>query len=166
MAIVFGVAPPKKPLGGDVGMLCPKPGDPIKVAVLGPMTGIQTHWVNHRTIPCTGAQECRVHHEPMTWKGFLPVLAEGWTWRGKTPGQHLGVLVVTEEIGELAAAWHRGLVVTIRRRSGKNNSPLAFDLHGDWKGPIDLPASFDVKPYILRATGLGNVFHLKLRRAE
>lgn len=147
-------------------MLCPKPGDEMRVAVLGPLVGLQTHWVNKRTIPCMGVQECRVHHEPLTWKGFLPVLASGWTWRGKVPGEHLGVLVVTEEIGQDVAALARGLVITVKRRSLKHNSPLSMLVNGPYKGQLDLPPSFDVKPYVLRATGLGNPLLLRLRRAE
>lgn len=166
MPIEYGVPPPKRGMGSDVGLLCPKPGDEMRLAVLGPLVGIQTHWVNGRTIPCTGEQECRVHHEPLTWKGFLPVLADGWTWRGKAPGLHLGVLVVTTEIGESAAAWPRGSCHTVRRRGSKRNSPLCFVTQADWQGAVDLPPTFDVKPFVLRATGLGNVFHLKLRRAE
>lgn len=147
-------------------MLAPKPGDSMQVAILGPLVGLQTHWVNCRTIPCTGAEECRVHHEPITWKGFLPVYANGWTWRGKQQGWHLGVLVVTEEIGESVAALPRGSGITVKRRGSKHNSPLCFTVHGAWKGDVDLPPAFDVKPYILRATGLGNVFHLRLRSAQ
>jgi len=166
MKIVWGAAPPKKAGPGAIGLLSPLPGENRPCVLLGPLVGLQTHWVNGRTIPCTGSEDCRVHHEPQTWKGFAPVLCNGWTWRGKTPGSHLGVLVVTAEIGEDVLALHRGSKFTVHRLGTKRNSPLSLTLEGQWKDGVDLPEAFDVKPFVLRATGLGNPFLLRIRKAQ
>jgi len=166
MHLDFNARPPKKTCSSSIGLLAPQPGEERECVLLGPMCGLETHWVSGRTIPCLGESECRVHHEPVTWKGFAPVLCKNWTWRGKSPGDHLGVLVVTEEIGVDVDVLARGSIFTVRRNGPKRNSPLSLIVKGTWNLEVDLPASFDVKPYVLRATGLGTVIQLRLRRAE
>lgn len=165
MAILWGVPPPPKRCRSEIGLLVVPPGEKRLCCVLGPLVGLQTHWVNKRTIPCDGSEKCQVHDYPITWKGFVPVSCANYTWRGPLTGEHPGVLVVTEEIGEFAAAWLRGWIVEVSRRGHAKNSPLSAIKMERTVKPELVAECFDVKPYVLRACGqAGRV--LKFPRAS
>jgi len=152
MAILWGVSPPVKRCKGSIRMLCIKSGQTFDLVVLGPCVGLQTHWVTNRTVPCLGSQACPNHDQPLTWKGYVPVLVSNWSPEGKQQGNHLWVLVVTEEIGTEAMTWCRGQAMTVSRPGKKSNSPLVSRSRS-LAAALDLPESFDVKPYVLRASG-------------
>ena len=165
MPISWGVPPPAKATRGDIGLLAVNPGEVVLMRCLGPLTGLETHWVNRRTVACLGEADCRVHNYPVTWKGFMAVESHGRSWRGKAPGYHRAVLVVTEEIGEAAQVLRVGTLFAVQRAGKASNSPLSLSDEGIPKKPLVLPEAFDVRPYVLRAMGMVHVSVAKLRLA-
>ncbi len=165
MTLVWGVPPPKRLCAAEIGMLCVEPGEVVLCRLLGPPTGLWTHWVNKRTVACLGAAECPVHHEPQTWKGFAPVESWGRNWRGRAPGKHISVLVITQEIGETVAGFSVGDTFEISRRSSKRNSPLQVALKEPRNGK-DVSPAFDVKPYVLRAMSIPQNASRALRQSS
>jgi hypothetical protein len=151
MPLRWGVPPPAKPLSGSVRLLCIKAGQKFNCCALGPMVGLQTHWIG-KTVPCLG-DDCRHCDSPQTWKGYIPVVVDGWCSQGPAKGAFRWVLVVTEEIGQQCLTWPRGTVAMVARPGRKNNGPLTFSVRADCCTPNDLPDCFDVKPYVLRASG-------------
>lgn len=153
MALSWGVPPPPKPAYGRIHLLAVKAGQSVTCVKLGPQLGLFTHWCNGRTVPCLG-DDCLIHSSyPLTWKGWVPVLAENWSWNGKQPGLFAWVLVTTEEIGADVDVLERGECFKVTRSGRKSNGPLSVDyLKG--KRMSDPPATFDVRPYVLRVCGL------------
>lgn len=153
MAILWGVPPPAKLLRASINLLCVKASQEAVVCVLGPLVGVQTHWVGNRSIPCQGALECRVHEKPIEWKGFVPVVCHQWQLNGQTRNNAQWVLVVSAELGIDASAWLRGQIYRVMRPGRQSNGPmLAARVDQVWASP--LPESFNVIPYVLRAAGL------------
>lgn len=161
MPISWGEPAPKKLAKGSIHLLAVRAGETRHVCALGPMVGLQTHWVGSRTLPCFGA-ECKHCDYPLTWKGFIPVVVDGFSWNGPSKGRFPWVLVVTEEVGEECQTWVRGTVATVQRPGRKSNGPMLCSLRGDVKPPTDLMPSFDVKPYVLRACGYGLASYTRL----
>lgn len=164
MAILWGTPPPKKLREGSIHLLAIRAGETYACCVLGPMVGLQTHWAGGRSVPCTES-DCRVHDCPITWKGYVPVIVDGHTWNGACKGSFPWVLIVTEEIGEDATAWRRGLCLQVMRPGKKSNGALAWNPL-TIKTPDPLRPTFDVRPFVLRAAGLPQTVGLRVRRAE
>lgn len=155
MPVVFGVKAPRKATMADVRLLAVRQGETFEVFVLGPLVGLQTHWNGKKSVPCLGAEDCRFHDCPFTWKGYQPVAVPGWSIQGKKPGVHLWVLVASEEVGHILEGSNRGDRFCVSRRSGPCNAPMRVEFKGREK-PELLPQTFDVKPYVLRASGFFN----------
>lgn len=153
MAILWGAPPPRKLCQAHIRLLCLTANQEVQACVLGPCVGVQTHWCEGRTRPCVGEEKCQFHDMPRTWKGFVPVICDGWSPHGKSRGVWTWVLVVTEEIGEAAVAWERGTLIRVMRPGSKSNGPLTFQVLATGKGD-KLPPTFDVIPYVLRASGM------------
>jgi hypothetical protein len=130
--------------------LAVEPGEVVLCRKLGPLVGLTTHWCNGRTIACLGDKECKVHDTVETWKGFLPVEAHNRNWRGKAQGRFLSVLVVSEEIGACVDASPIGAILAVSRPSRKRNGWMEAVVEAE-SAPSELPLSFDVLPYVLRA---------------
>jgi len=151
VAIAWGAKPPHKLCKASIRLLCIDAGHEHVCCVLGPCVGLSTHWVGNRTLPCLG-RDCGHHDKPQTWKGFIPVQVYQWSHQGKANGEFTWVLVVTEEIGEDALTWTRGEVVTVGRPGTKKNGPLRFSKRLE-PCRAELPPGFDVRPYVMRASG-------------
>jgi hypothetical protein len=164
MPMQWGAPPPHKLYKGSIHLLCIRYGQSVDVAILGPMMGLETHWVGSRTMPCFGV-DCKHCDYPKTWKGFSPVLAANLSWNGPAKGRFEWVLVVTEEIGEEFARFQRGEVVTVARPGRKKNGPLRCSLKAGQKPLVDLPDTFDVRPYVVRACGFSQSASARLRLA-
>ncbi len=161
MAVVWGVKPPPRKLASSIGLVCIRAGEVVSGVKLGPLVGIQTHWAG-RTVLCTGAESCQYHDEPQTWKGFCPVVLDGRSWRGSSPGLHSGVLVVSEEIGEGVDSCPVNFVFQVSRPGRRSNGAMCFEVQGASK-VSKLPESWDVKPYVLRGMGLSETTIARLR---
>lgn len=153
MAILWGVPPPAKRLKASINLLCVRAGQEAVCCVLGPLVGVQTHWAGNRSVPCVGSEDCQIHSLPLEWKGYVPVIASSWQYSGVTRKGHPWVLVVSQELGEDAAAWHRGQLVRVMRPGKKSNGPMTW-MPAEGKPPKQLIEAFDVKPYVLRAAAL------------
>lgn len=164
MAIQWGVQPPQKVLRAEIRLLCLRAGQEVAVAILGPALGVATHWVEGRSKPCQGSERCQFHDRPATWKGFVPVICDGWSPHGPRKGRWTWVLVVTEEIGADATAWERGTLWLVSRPGTKSNGPLhCSPLLTKFRG--ELPETFDVRPYVLRAAGMDLSTPLRILRS-
>lgn len=164
-SIVWGVPPPAFSTIPGVGLICLKAPDSVTCAVLGPVVGVMTHFVNGRTVPCTGSKHCEVHYLEQEWKGYLPCFALNRTWKGVRSGHWASILVVSKGIGVGVAACPRGSLITVSRTGGKPNDPLSLEIKGEWKSDIPLPESFDVKPYVERAVSKANQNRLRIKTA-
>lgn len=64
---------------GEIAILTPRPGRPIiAIATADCISGVETHWIGSRTVPCTRysgqCPGCKAEPAlPIRWKGFLPV---------------------------------------------------------------------------------------------
>jgi len=162
MPVLWTSEAPCRPLRSEIGLLAVDQGEAVLCRKLGPCWWADCHWCNGRSIICTGAEECRVHQFAAVTKGFMPVQTQGRSWRGKSPGLHLAVLVVTAEIGADVVAYAMGLSFTVSRRAGKANNPLSVAVTP--KQPVTpLPETFDPRPFVLRAMGLTRKFAGQLR---
>jgi hypothetical protein len=155
MAIVWDVPPPPdKGLKASIRLLCVKVGQSHLVAVLGPLQGLQTHWIGEKTKACLGADVCPWHQYPQTWKGFIAVielhdLGRGQLRRAAAPA----VLTCSEEVGWIFKNSERGDVFNVSRPGSRKNGPMVAEQR-DLAIPGQLPASFNVRPYVGRAMGI------------
>jgi len=155
MAILWDAPPPpRKGLDASIRLLCVRSGDGVLVAILGPLVGLKTHWIDEKTVACQGAEGCPYHDKPQTWKGYVAVLqifdkGAGKLARAPAPS----VLTCSEEIGWTMKSTLRGDVYFVARLGKKNNAPMRAEKR-DLAIPGQLPASFDVKPYVARAMGI------------
>lgn len=151
MAIAWGVAPPRKLCKSYIRLLAIRAGEKRPCCILGPTVGVQTHWDGGNTRICEGSHDCRFHDQPLTWKGYTPVVCWGWTheYRAKE-GWFQWVLIVSEELGEEAMQWQRGEMVMVTRPGTKKNGAMRCEKLSA-APPVDLPPSFPVMPYVLRA---------------
>lgn len=156
MSIAWNVAPPRFRYKRSIRLLCVKAGEEFKMVVLGPQVGLQTHWTGTKTVPCCDVHECQFHDCPQTWKGYLPVAVENWSIGGKAPGVFPWVLVTTEEIGEEVSSLTRGQGLWVSRPGRNSKGPLCARILGKVKEEGLMP-TFDVRPYILRASGFSRL---------
>lgn len=149
MEIVWTTTPPPRPLRSDIGLIAVQPGESVLARLLGPVWWTSTHWVEPRSVICTGSS-CKWHDYPITSKGLVAVEAYNRTWRGPAKGYFLAVLVLTPEVGECASACSIGTTVELRRPAYSANAPLELAPVKD-KATRPLPPSFDPRPFALRA---------------
>lgn len=147
--IVWTTEAPPTPLRSDIGLLAVDAGEMVRVRLLGPAWWTWVHWDGNRSILCRG-EACKVHAEPRHQKGFVAVEAANRCWRGKSPGYHLAVLVLTPEIGSCVAACARGAVLCVSRPPGKSNGPLSAYVEAE-NANRPLPVEFDPRPFVIRA---------------
>lgn len=154
MGIAWGAEPPRKKLDASIRLLCVHARETIIVAILGPLEGLQTHWVDGKTMACLGSQDCPWHDRPQTWKGYVAVL-QLYDDKGKglrrAPAP--AVLVCSEEIGWTMKQTCRGEVMRVSRGGSKNNGPMRAE-KSDLVLSGRLPEAFNVRPYVGRAMGI------------
>jgi hypothetical protein len=165
VGIQWGARPPSKVCKGSIRLLAIAAGQEVRIAVLGDVIGLETHWTGAKTVPCLGGEDCPACEFPRTWKGYCPILADGWSIHGKMPGRHPWVLVISEEIGEESLTWVRGTVATVGRPGRRNNGCMTSSILGQTPLETLIPA-WDVRPYVLRACGYGGSAYAKLRLAN
>lgn len=153
MPIAWGAQPPRKMAKGRIRLLAVKNSTPkLLVAVLGPLLGTMTHFVEGRSVLCEG-HTCQHCPRKKTWKGFMPVAVAQWQPPGMpAKGIWEWVLVVGAETGADAVKWKRGQVYWITRPGRKHNGELIAERCEAEEGK-PLPDTFNVIPYVLRATG-------------
>jgi hypothetical protein len=165
MPIVWGEPPPVRLPRSWIRLLCVKPKDSVTFARLGPVVGLQTHWVPPKTIACLGSEECPVHHLPQTWKGYAPCIAILGTDGNGRPTWRLAVVVVTPEVSKEVDLLKVGCPASLTRQGSRKNSPLSL-LGSRVEAPPDVPEAFDVRPYVLRAMGYPGNYSGQLRIAQ
>jgi hypothetical protein len=165
MPILWGATPPPKLPKAYIRLLVVKPREEVTVCLLGKVMGIICHFVDGRSIACTGEQECVVHDRKGEWKGF----AAGAIFQGTRSGPYGNwretVLCLTRNCGEFVDACTLGSFLTLRRIG---NSPRAAleATKSDRKLPPCPLSNFDPKPYVMRAMGWPNESACKLFRGE
>jgi hypothetical protein len=174
MSRAWGQKPPAGLRNAWIRLHVLRQGQTAIYTLLGPLLGINTHWVESdtpgvkgRTILCEGADQCRLCEDsPRTWKGYIAaallVNPVSGTQRSWLPT----VAVITEEIGQEVYELKPRTVIAIKREGKKHNSPLRLAVVTR-SLPLCEEESFDVKPYVLRAMGLGgeNPGQFKIHRA-
>jgi len=152
MSILWGVEPPPDDLDPAIGVLVVKPGWNVVARVLGPLTGVMTHWVKGRTKICLGAESCPFHECPMIWRGYMPVQCQDYDWRGPQKGKHLAALMVTPSVSKVARSLRVGEVFRVSRETSNVRARLII-VPTEQAAGSKVPEVFDVKPYVLKATG-------------
>jgi len=103
--------------------------------------GLQTHYLNRQTIPCTNGPECPGCDRNMIprWQGFVIICSENRERHGLlqfTPP--VAAILLRSAVGATGLG---GLDVTLRRLGGRINSPLTCIVNGH----IDGISPFSVK---------------------
>jgi hypothetical protein len=121
--------------------------------------GLDTHYGNHRTHPCTKpTSACPGHlaQWPIRWKGYLFVKEPSVSrpfFLGLTPGS-------VEELKDAAQGKvsMRGMIVNVSRTGKHKNAPLQVQYVGEYQGEEPLPTEQDVMPTLLRIWGLDGTY--------
>lgn len=165
MPVLWGVAPPPKLPRSWIRLVAPPAGGRLVLARLGPIVGVMTHWVHPRTLACSGEESCPHHDSPQTWKGFMPCVVPNTavvngrcTWRE-------AVAVITEGVAEDVETLPLGFPFFLNRSGSKKNAPLTVE-QTRFPKIEPVPASFDVKPYVLRAMNWPGEFACQLKLAR
>jgi len=151
MGILWGVDPPEGDLDPEIGVLAVKPGWNVLARVLGPLTGVLTHWHSGFTRVCHGAETCPFHDSPLRWRGYMPIQCHGYNWKGPKQGSHLAVLMVLPTAAKAAKTLRVGDCFTVTRASSNKRSAQVI-VRSEQAAQAKLPECFDVKPYVLKAT--------------
>jgi hypothetical protein len=153
MAIVWSEVPPPRGLDHRIGIIALEMGESVQVRPLGPVWWVRTHWVKNRSVICEGDESCAVHDWPATQKGAWAVESWGRNWRGRSPGNHLSVLLLTPQVILPAAVSLTGKLLLVSRMKAHPKSPLCVS-EDSRKVSTPIPDCFDPRPYALRAMRL------------
>jgi hypothetical protein len=152
-----------------------QPGGRAKVLFLGGIAGIWTHYIEKKTMPCTGDDDCPgCKRDPKRkWYGFAPALVKAWRVKGRIGSDVQGVWMPAVEVviqitdnavedlpGDDDVAL-RGVIVELARGAGDFGKVNAL-LYGervdeprpDGFGLNEIPAAFDVTPSLFRVWGI------------
>jgi len=127
----------------------PKEGT-ATVRLLGPASGILTHWAKKRPLACPGANACpqMVHRLSTVWKGYAP--AEVWCDAPKRHWQPV-VLEITERLWEvLSGQALRGQVWQLGRVAGDRGRIEVTGRLLDLLDPRTLRTDVQVQPVVCR----------------
>lgn len=148
---VYVKAPPRLPMS-YIRLLVVKPTERFTVARLGPVMGMHTHWTGEKTVACGAEGQCQNCTLPKTWKGYVPAIGATAVDGNGRPAWKRCVLVVTPEITDAVDAYPVGQPFIICRPGRNKRSPMEV-ADTTTKGLENVPDSFFVLPYVLRAMG-------------
>lgn len=136
-----------------IPILSPKVGVPCAALVVSPgLVGVNTHFMNNRTQPCTGAANgcfgCKAGLSAR-WKGYLGCWHPGFSR-----------YILAELTAQAASDCHallgdgsanlRGMEVIMHRRGKARNGPVQAEFRPGRIEAAKVPAPFDVKKALMR----------------